>query len=623
MIRVRLAVAVAALCVLARLDAAGPIAYRLSFPEPEHHWMQVEATFPNLGAAPLELRMSQSSPGRYSLHEFAKNVYDVQAADADGRPLEVERPDPHGWTIARPGSRVTVRYKVYGDRVDGTYLGIDRSHAHINMPAAIMWARSLDQRPSRLTFVPPRGASWQAVTQLHQGSTPFEFTAPNLQYLMDSPVELGPVVLRQFELGGRTFRFAAHHQGSASEVESFVQDVQKIVKVEGAIFGEYPAYETGAYTFLADYLPYASGDAMEHRNSTVMTSTGSIRSSRLDLLDTVAHEFFHGWNVERIRPRSLEPFDFERANMSGELWLAEGFTQYYAPVALSRAGLTDFDATTTALAGLIQTIVISPGRAVRSAEEMSRMAPFTDGGRTVDRTNWSSTYISYYPHGGAIALGLDLALRIRSNGRVTLDDFMRVMWRVHGRPGSAREGYVDRPYTLADAATRLAEVSDESFAREFFARYVHGREAPDFAALVKAAGLVLRPAHPGRAWWGDVQLDDRGRGVRVTAEPLARTPAYKAGLDRDDEITQLGGLPVTSSDEVAGILRRRRPGDVLGVEFVDRTGTRRRGRVVLADDPRIELVPVEATGGTPSAAERGFREAWLGAGALQGSAVSR
>jgi predicted metalloprotease with PDZ domain len=210
----------------------------------------------------------------------------------------------------------------------------------------------------------------------HPGANAFEFTAPNLQYLIDSPAEFGPVSIRQFEVNGRTFRVAVHHTGTAAELDGFVKDVEKIVRQEGAIFGDYPSYEPGTYTFLADYLPYASGDGMEHRNSTVITSSGSIRASRDNLLDTVAHEFFHNWNVERIRPRSLEPFDLERVNMSGELWLAEGFTEYYGPLALSRSGLADLTMTTGTLGQLIATVVNNPGRTVRSAEDMSRMAPF-------------------------------------------------------------------------------------------------------------------------------------------------------------------------------------------------------------------------------------------------------
>src|SRR5262249_29568563 len=163
---------------------------------------------------------------------------------------------------------------------------------------AILWARGLDARPSTLTLVPPSGTQWRAVSQLHQGATALEFTAPNLQYLMDSPIEFGPVSVREFSIEGRSFRFSAHHTGTGAELDAFVKDVEKVVHAEKDIFGELPNYESGRYTFLADYVPQAIGDGMEHRNSTVMTSPGSIRHQRFALLDTVAHEFFHSWNVE-------------------------------------------------------------------------------------------------------------------------------------------------------------------------------------------------------------------------------------------------------------------------------------------------------------------------------------
>src|SRR6185503_12421179 len=206
-------VGIAILWMSLSIEAASPISYRFSFPEPQHRWMQVEASFSDLGSAPLELRMSRTSPGRYSLHDFAKNVYDVHAFAADGRELAAVQPDPYGWTVPEHAGAVTVKYKVFGDRVDGTYLAVDTSHAHLNMPAAIMWARGLDDRPATLVFEPPAGVRWQIATQLQPGATPYEFTAPNLQYLMDSPTEIGPVSIRQFSVGGRTFRFALHHTG--------------------------------------------------------------------------------------------------------------------------------------------------------------------------------------------------------------------------------------------------------------------------------------------------------------------------------------------------------------------------------------------------------------------------
>ena len=615
-VRKRLWLALVLACVVAPspFRAAAAVAYRIAIPEPQHHWMQVEATFTELGAAPLELRMSRSSPGRYSIHDFAKNVYDVHARAQDGRELTLARPDPSGWTIQEHGGTVTVTYKIYGDRVDGTYLAIDTTHVHMNMPATLMWARGFDDAPVTLTFSPPEvaGRGWTVATQLHPGATPFEFTAPNLQYLMDSPAEFGPIVLRQFLVGARTFRFAAHHTGTDAELDRYLQDVERVVREEGAIFGEYPAYEPGAYTFLADYLPYADSDGMEHRNSTVMTSPASIRNDRSQLLDTVAHEFFHGWNVERIRPRDLEPFDLDRANISSGLWLAEGFTQYYGPLVLHRAGLTSLDEASRSMGRVVDFVTNAPGRAVRSAEDMSRMAAFIDGGRPLDRTNWQNTVVSYYSFGAAIALAMDLTLRDRSDGATTLDDYMRAMWRVHGKPGGSREGYVDAPYTTGDAEARLAEVSrDRVFARDFFDRYIRGRDIADYAGLLQRAGFVVRKREPGRAWWGDVRLESRAEGARVEAVVSPDWPAYAAGVDQDDTLQQVAGERVASAEAVSTVLARHRPGERVSIAYLDRTGASKTASVRLAENPHVEVVALETTGASLTLAQRAFRDRWL------------
>ncbi|HMF98075.1 MAG TPA: hypothetical protein VKE96_27430 [Vicinamibacterales bacterium] len=589
------------------LRAAEPVRYRFSFPEPQHRWMQVEAAFSELPSGTLELRISRSSPGRYSLHDFAKNVYDVHVSSG-GREVATTRPDPYGWSVPDHGGSLTVKYKVFGDRVDGTYLAIDTTHAHINMPAAIMWARGLDDRPLSITFEQPAGMRWQVATQLHPGGSPLEFTAPNLQYLMDSPSEFGPGAMRQFTVGDRRFRFAIHHTGTDAELDAYLKDVEKIVRQEGAIYGEYPVYEPGYYTFLADYLPYASGDGMEHRNSTVITSSASIATARSRLLDTVAHEFFHCWNVERIRPKDLEPFDFDRAEMSGELWLAEGFTQYYGPLALQRAALVDLAATANTFTGLVES-VMAPGHLVRSAEEMSRMAPFVDGGRVIDRTNFAITLISYYPFGGAIALALDLTLRDRSDSRLSLDDYMQAMWRNYGKPGGSREGYVDHPYTIADAEATLAEVSgDRAFARDFFGRYIEGRDLADYGRLLARAGFAVRKRNPGRAWLGDVHLEASGAASRLTMEVAPIWPIYAAGIDRDDELQQIDGQRIGGDHDLAAVLGRHKPGDSVSIVYVDRTRVPKTASITLAEDPHVDVVVAE-----PTAAQREFRNRWLGA----------
>jgi predicted metalloprotease with PDZ domain len=597
--------------------AQAPVEYRLSFPEPHHRWMLVEVTFPELQAGPLQVRMSRTSPGRYALHEFSKNVFSFDAADGAGRPLTVTRPNPHQWDVAGHDGTVRVRYRIYGDRVDGTYLGIDSTHAHINMPAALMWARGLDRRPARVTFVQPQGRKWHVATQLMPTPDPLAFTAPNLQYLLDSPAEFSDAALYTFKAAvpagqtAPTIRVSLHHKGSDADGKLYVDGVQRIVEQARRLFGEFPAFENGTYTFLADYLPWASGDGMEHRNSTVLSSRGNLASSRVDLLGTVSHEFIHAWNVERIRPRSLEPFDFEDANMSGELWLAEGVTSYYDDLLLARAGLIELRALLDDLTAVVSAVVQSPATALRSAEDMSRLAPFVDAASWIDRTNWPNTYISYYVYGAALGFGIDLAIREKTGNAKSLDDVMRALWVKHGKPGGREPGVVDKPYTADDVRDRIGEVTgDPGFAAELMKRHVQGHEVMPYGRLVTQAGLVMRSRFPGRASLGVLSLGKGDAGVRVSGPTLMNSPAYRAGLAQDDEITAVGDEQVTTADQVDGAVRQFKPGDTVRLTFT-RRGEPVTAEVTLGEDPRIEIVTLESTGKTPTAAQKAFRDAWL------------
>jgi predicted metalloprotease with PDZ domain len=594
------------------------VAYRFSFPEAAHHLMQVEATFTTVPAGPLELRMSRSSPGRYALHEFAKNVFDVRITDEAGKELVVMRPNPHEWDVTGHSGTVRVTYKVFGDRLDGTYLAIDSSHAHINMPSAIMWARGFERRPVTVRFERPTGTSWRVATQLSPGSDPQSFSAPNLQYLMDSPSEFGTFTLRSFTVPDdrRTpvFRVAVHHTGTDAEVDALVRDVETVVREARHVFGEFPPFEGNTYTFIADYLPWAHGDGMEHRNSTVLTSATSIQADRLDLIDTIAHEFFHTWNVERIRPKSLEPFNFEEANMSGELWFAEGFTSYYGPLTLKRSGLINLRSFLRTMDEAMEKVTTSPARQIRSAVEMSRLAPFVDAAASIDQTNFANTYISYYTWGTALGVGLDLSLRDRSDGKITLDDFMRALWIRFGRPGINVPGYVETPYTLDDLQTVLGTVAgDPAFAKEFFARYIEGHEAPDYARLFARAGIQVK-AGTGRAFAGELTLQDDQAGARITADVPYGSPAYQGGLEREDVLVTVGGTKVTRAADFERLVAVRKPGEPLPVVY-ERRGVRTSTALKLVDDPRLTLTPFEEAGQTLTDAQRRFREAWLSSAA--------
>jgi predicted metalloprotease with PDZ domain len=479
-----------------------PIEYRFSFPEAVEHRMNVEVTLPEVPPGPLQLRFSRSSPGRYSLHDFAAAVDRVTVTTIDGRALVVEHPRSHEWNVAEPPGAVRVHYRISGNRIDGTYAAIDDTHAHLNMPAVILWARGLEHRTARVTLVArPEGPSWHAATQLFATGDPMVFTAPNLQYLMDSPIEFGRIVWRTFDATAPTggtkpaprIRIALHHAGTDAEADAFAEGVRKIVEEARQVFGEFPPYEQDTYTVLADYLPSAANDGMEHRNSTVVTSNRTLGTARAHLLDTVAHEFFHGWNVERIRPRSLEPFDFERANVSGELWFAEGVTSYYDGLLMARAGLWTLDDLLRDLGAVVSTVATSPATKIRTAEDMSRLATEVDSaGGTADAVT-SASYISYYTFGAAIGLGFDFAIRDRTAGAASLDDVMKTLWREFGRPGGRAAGYVDRPYTASDIQRVIAEATgDQALAAALMARYVEGHSVMDYRRLLKRAGLIVR-----------------------------------------------------------------------------------------------------------------------------------
>jgi predicted metalloprotease with PDZ domain len=598
------------------------IEYKLSFPAPEHRWMQVEVRFPNVPSGTLQVRMARTSPGRYALHEFAKNVFDVSIVNGKGQPLAATRPDPHQWDIAGHDGSVIVTYKVFGDRTDGTYLGIDDMHAHINIPAALMFARGWSERPARVTFVQPPGKKWRVATQLFPTSDPLVFTAPNIHYLMDSPTDFSNFTLREFTVDDGqkrsgpppTFRIALTHDGTEAEADAFAKDVERIVRETIPIFGELPNFETNNYTFLSVYLPWASGDGMEHRNSTSLTSSGALRNpgQRQGILGTVAHEFFHAWNMERLRSSGVEPFDFEEADMSDDLWLGEGFTNYFDGLIQHRAGFSSIDGFAGELAGVINTVVLSPGRIFRSAVDMSRLAPFVDAAVSIDRTAWPNLFISYYTYGQAIGLGLDLSLRDRSNGKVSADDYMKALWGRFGRPGQKEPGKVSTAYSIDGLKETLATVSgDRNFANDFFSKFVEGRQVVDYTTLLARAGLVMRKRAAGKPFVGQVPLAAAGSSLRVNGLVPWDSPLYKAGVAQDDQLVALDGTALTSMAIYEEALGRHKPGATVPLRFVRRSGETVNGTLVLDEDPRVEILPIEKLGGVLTDDQRRFRESWL------------
>ena len=401
----------------------------------------------------------------------------------------------------------------------------------LNPPATFAWARGFEKSPVSLKIEIPQGSDWTIATQLAPGAAG-TWTAPSLDALMDAPLEIGPHILREWNADGARFRVALHSQAADDVVTRFQRMCEAVVLEEEGVFGGFPKYDNGSYTFLVDYLPYVSGDGMEHRNSTVITNSRPLtRESAAQQIESVAHEFFHSWNVKRIRPQSLEPFDYERVNMSGELWFAEGFTDYYAPLVLKRAGLMTRDEFMRVMGNAVNTVLTAPGHEVFSAVDMSRRAAFVDGATSSDPQNQANIYISYYTYGRAIALGIDLAIRSQFPGK-SLDDWMRAMWRRHPD--------VQKPYTEQDLEQALAEATGSSeFAKEMFQRHIEGLEPMEYAELFwRSAGFVLQADAPAKAWIGTPQMGFSDRGIDITGSTLRGSPLYLAGIDRGDRISK-------------------------------------------------------------------------------------
>lgn len=581
-------------------DGTPTIEYELRFDNIHHHEADIRATFTGLEPnRSVELRMSRTSPGRYALHEFGKNVYDVRATDGEGRELRIEHPNPYQWNVSGHSGTVNVRYTLYGDRADGTYTGLDRTHAHLNMPSTIMWARNMDDVPIRIRFVKPH-PEWTIATQLVPTDRTDEFMAPNLAYLLDSPTELAELEWYSWTLDDQgtpvEHRIALHHAGTRAEGEAFARSVERIVDAQYHVFGEMPGHDFGRYTFIVCYLPHVFGDGMEHRNSTVVTGTNPLTPDGLTNLGTMSHEYFHQWNVERIRPADLEPFDFEGENMTDLLWFAEGFTSYYTGLAIHRAGLSSVAEYAGSLSGTLNTVTHSPGRKHRSLADMSRYATYSDQGSFLDPLNTANTFISYYTWGSAVALGLDIVLRTEYN--TSVDALMRAMW--------SEFGTTETPYTTADLERVLGQVAgDEAFARHFMDAYVRGQDIPDFEAVLARVGFRLLPEAPGEASLR-ATLAAHDRGVRVTGSVLEGSPLHEAGIANGDIITHVGEREVEHPAYIQALVHAASPGDDLDVTVVSR-GKTFRTTVILGSDPSFQVIV------DPNASDQAkrIRDAWL------------
>lgn len=582
------------------------IHYEVRFPNVVHHEAEITMHIAEVPTGPLKIRMSRSSPGRYATHEFGKNVYHFQAFDEQGKKLTVLQPSGDVYTIPTHGSRVKISYTLFGNWIDGTYAGFDETHAHMSIPATFAFPLGMDKRPRTVKFVDIESRNWKVATQLK----PLEndlYYAPDFQYFMDSPIELAAYhrsgwTVKNPDGKTQTIHLVSHSKDNQQTVDRFAGMLKRMTDEQAAVWGEYPVFDYGHYYFLHDVYPEYAGDGMEHRNSTVIVQrTPKIEGYESNLLGTFSHEFFHSWNVERLRPKTLEPFNFEHSNISDELWIAEGFTQYYGNLLLTRAGFRTVDQVIQTFNGIVNTVLNSPGAQDFSPVQASRYAVFADAGVAIDQTNKGNIFTSYYTYGASVALALDL--RLRAEFKLTLDDYMRALWKTYGKP--------EIPYTIPDLEKTLGQVTkNPGFAAAFFNDYVYGTAKNDYAKLLLNAGFVLQRANPGKAYSGLGRLTFEN-GKALVGQTTKGSPAYKAGLDAGASLLTIDGVTLSDQEALNRVTESHQPGDQVKITWLY-YGEEKSGTLIFTENPAFEIVSVEKTGGTLTPGMEAFRKAWLG-----------
>lgn len=469
------------------------IEYAIAMPDVASHLYAITLSVAGRFGGSVQLQMPVWSPGRYARMDFAKNVQDFSVTDSAGRPLGWDKINGSLWRVF-PGRsrRLRVTYRVFANSpMSGTFSVLDAAHANWNGGSLFLYVEGHKQDPVSLDVTPPEHWTIMNGAVASAGQRHFEF--PNYDLLIDTPTEVAPadsLQIDSFVVDNRTYRVMVHHHGAppAGTRERFVRDVERIVRYDNSVFGAPPLTQ---YTFMFN-IGYPGGDGMEHLYSTqiesrrVWTDTATI----LPGIPSAAHEYFHVWNVKRVRPAALGPFDYTHEQYQPSLWVAEGWTQYYGQVALRRTAIEDSTAFYHQMAALIQDNLTAPGRKQMSARMASFQAPFWDGAPQAQPTNLQNTFFDYYTKGAGIALYLDLYIRNRTNNTRSLDNAFNDLKHRSWEAPSATYYLQGRGYTEADVEHAVSDAAGVDM-HDWFERHVGGTEDMDYDEALGWAGLRL------------------------------------------------------------------------------------------------------------------------------------
>lgn len=571
--------------ILLTLTATAEHRYRVTVAQPSSHYCEVEATFEGTDG---ELMMAVWTPGSYMVREYSRQVEALEARDPSGNPVEVEKTRKNRWKLATTGP-VTVRYLLYCREMSVRNNWIDDHFGLVNgAPTFLVPANQLSS-PASVEFRLPQG--WQAYSGLPQEGG--RFRAEDYDQLVDCPFLLGKPEVHTFEVEGKPHFLLNEGDQGMWDGRRAAADLSRLVQTELSMWGELPY---SSYLFM-NLLTEARG-GLEHRNSTVVMSSAFAQRKRKDYLgwlSLMAHEYFHVWNVKRLRPAALGPFDYENEVYTRSLWVAEGITSYYDDLMVRRSGLASEAEYLEALSESIDRLQTTPGRQVTSLSQSSFDAWIKL--YRPDENSVNST-VSYYNKGLLVAWLLDTEIRMASGEKKCLDDVMR----------AAYAKFSDRGYQEGEFRSLVMEVAGTPLT-EFFDDYLDGTQELNYDRALKYYGLRFAPVpkeDPPPGWTGLITSDKGGR--LVVREVPRGVPAYGAGFNVEDELIAIDGMRIVPSD-FKERLNRYRPGDRVEVTVARRKKLRNLS-LELGEDPgkpfKLELDP----GATAEQNRR--RNSWLG-----------
>lgn len=519
------------------LGFAQQVNYSLKMQRPQNHYFQVEMKIVDVKQEEVLVKMPVWAPGSYLVREFSKNVDLVTAFDDKGKALEVVKVSKNAWKIIKEkGANVTVNYEVYAFELTVRTSFLDLTHGFVSGSGVFMYVDGLINNSGKLEIYPYKGFSKittalkpAAESVAKDGSTTYAYD--NYDQLVDCPIEIGNQEVFTFDAAGVKHTVGIYGAGN-HEVEKLKVDMAKIIEAATNVFGQNPNKE---YTFIIHNVLNGQG-GLEHTNSTTLSVNRFTYSGEeyIGFLSLVAHEYFHLWNVKRIRPVELGPFDYDNENYTSLLWVMEGFTSYYDELLLLRAGFIKKDEYLRKLFSSLNYVEGTPGARVQPVAHAS-----FDAWIKSYRPNENSrnTTVSYYSKGAVIAAMLDAKIIKKYSGKKGLDDFMQRIYQVY----FVEKG---RGFSEDEFKKELEDFLKEDL-DQFYADYINGTKIPDYASIFGDVGLNVQ--YVGEAV-PNVGLTLSESGGKVIITGIRRgSSAEDGGLSVNDEIIGCNGFRVNKS----------------------------------------------------------------------------